>query len=59
MSRALGQQVSYVLRALIRLPWQVIRVFLLALACAGPPMPAHEIRGRTPAVQHESGSRRQ
>lgn len=59
MSRSVGQQVMFVLRALYRLSRQVVRVFLLAFACAGPPMPAHEIRARTPAVQHESGSRRE
>jgi hypothetical protein len=58
MSRSLGQQVGAVLRALCRLSWRLVRVFLLALGCAGPPMPAHEIRGRTPAVQHEAGARK-
>ena len=58
MSRSLGQQLGFVLRALFRLSWRALRVFVYALACAGPPMPAPEIRGRTPAVQHESGARR-
>lgn len=58
MSRSLWLRVGFVLRAGFRLSWRVLRVVLLAFACAGPPMPAPEIRGRTPAVQHESGSRR-
>lgn len=58
MSSPLGP-LLFVLRASFRLLRQALRVFLLAFACAGPPMPAHEIRGRTPTVQQESGSRRE
>ncbi len=58
MSSSAGQQLGSVLRALFRLLRQVLRVCVLILGCAGPPPPPHEIRGRTPAVQYESGARR-
>jgi hypothetical protein len=49
---------SFVARFVFLPLWQVLRVILLAFACAGPPMPPHEIRGRTPAVQHEAARKR-
>lgn len=58
MSRSAWQQVGFLLRALIRLLRHSLRILLVAFAGAGPPPPPHEIRGRTAAAQHESGSRR-
>jgi hypothetical protein len=59
MYRSVWRGLALVVRASVRLLYGALRVCLLALGCAGPPLPAHEIRGRTPAVQHESGSRRE
>lgn len=53
MFRFLGRGRSFVAHFVLRPVWRVLRAVLLAFACAGPPMPAHEIRGRTPAVQHD------
>ncbi|MEY4543844.1 MAG: hypothetical protein RL685_39 [Pseudomonadota bacterium] len=57
MYRSVGRRRWYVVRALLRPLRRALRAVLMALACAGPPMPAHEIRGRTPAVQQESSLR--
>ena len=59
MSRVLGQQLWSVVRVPLRWLRRALRILLLAFGCAGPPLPAPEIRGRTPAVQHESGARKQ